>query len=68
MKLFDVLNAADSACQILELKASNLLGLVQTICGAIPISELASDDGYLVRIADDGRIEVGYRSDHWSLQ
>ena len=68
MKLFDVLNAETGACKILELKASNLLGLVQTICGAIPVAELANDDSYFVRIADDGRIEVGYRSDHWSLQ
>lgn len=68
MKLFDVLNADSGSCMILELKASNLLGVVQTICGAVPVSELANDDGYLVRIADDGRIEVGYRSDHWSLQ
>lgn len=30
-------------------------------------SMLLSDPDYLVRISDDGRLEVGYKGDKWSI-
>lgn len=68
MILFKVRKSNDGHGFLLDMKVSDLFGVLQTVGSAVPLSDLQSDDGYRIRISSDGVIEIGYENDHWNLK
>lgn len=68
MTVFKVKKSNDGHGLLLDIKATDLFGVLHTIGSAVPVEELEADSGYIVRISADGLIEIGYQEDHWTLK
>ena len=53
---------------VLQMKARDLCGVVGTLGSAVPINEMIFDDEYVVRLSQDGKIELGYLTDKWEIE
>lgn len=68
MKVFKVKKTKDGKNMMVEIKATDLMGVVSDLCKVVPVNDLIVDDDYVIRMTSDGKIELGYLADQWDLQ
>lgn len=67
MKIYKFMKTKDGK-MVLQIKARDLCGIVGTLGKCVPIDEMIMDNDYVVRVTQDGKIELGYITDKWNIE